>query len=556
MNAAGCLLLACTAQGPQVTDLYEPGEEAHWRIEAGNQLIGRHWSRYDGEVELLGVRAHYFEAQVWLKTKTALGEVEQRYAGELWTDAHGLPLRFVLRAALGESYSDVELVFASGEAAAVIHQGSTTRSMKVEVPEGARVLANNFISHFELVLGLEPPPEGEKTKRLFFSASALKPVPVTFAHVGTFETDAAAGVVLRDSLGEEIELADTGRVLSLAANGATFRRTDEPYERFTLEPPAQREEDRGDLVEVDVTIAQGDVRLAGTLSRRKELEGRLPAVFFVSGSGPQDRNGFASGIDLGTHEVLDRLAREGFLVLRVDDRGTGGSTGSMTGTSFDELVADAAACVDFLLEHDGADAEHVFVIGHSEGGETAPLLAARRPQLAGIVLMAPPGRPVIDVIYEQNEAVLRKAGELDEAALAKTMKALRLEMERFCSDAELDPDELDENFRAMLPHRAWFQSHARHDPVADIRKVECPVLIVHGELDFQVSPERDSQPLADALAEEGHPDFELRVLPGLDHLFKPVPGEVSEATHYFQNRRVDAAFLELLASWLEERARK
>lgn len=556
------ILVACAAQEPHVGNIYQSGEEAHWRIEASGELIGAHWSRYRGEVELPGLNAHYFEAQVELRTESALGAVTQRYAGDLWTDNQGRPLHFVLQATTGKSYSRVELEFEDEQVAALVQQGSTARNLTVSTEAGALVLANNFISHFELLLALNPPQEGEKSTHHVFSPNVLRAGPISFQRIGDFETDTGDGIVsgvrLQDSLGEEIELSTQGRILSLEVKraGIVFRRVDEPYEPFVLTAPERAPESREDLNEVDVRIPRGDVQLAGTLSRRKDLEGRLPAVFFVSGSGAQDRNGFSSGIDIGTHEVLDRLVREGFLVLRVDDRGTGESSARMTGASFDDLVADARACVDYLLTQKGTDPERVFVIGHSEGGVTAPLLAAQRPALAGIVLMAPSGRSIIDVLYEQNEAALRRVGELDEQALAETMVELRREMIRFCSEEELDPEELDENFRAMLPNRAWFQSHYRQDPIANIRAVRCPVLILHGELDFQVSPERDSRPLDRTLADAQHADHELHVFPGLDHLFKRAPGEVSEISDYFEDRRVDEGFLGVLVGWLKERSRE
>lgn len=168
--------------------------------------------------------------------------------------------------------------------------------------------------------------------------------------------------------------------------------------------------------------------------------------------------------------------------------------------------------------------------------------------------MAPAGRPAIDVVLEQNEAALRRAGDLDDEEIAETMAALRREMERFCSDEELDPEELDEDFRAILPSRAWFQSHARQDPIANVQAVECPVLLLHGALDFQVSADRDSKPLDAALDEVEHADHELHVFPGLDHLFKRAPGRESLPSDYFLDRRVDEEFLEVLVGWLRERA--
>src|SRR5262249_58570341 len=99
----------------------------------------------------------------------------------------------------------------------------------------------------------------------------------------------------------------------------------------------------------------------------------VPALTFLSGSGGQDREGFSSGIDLGTHEILDRLTREGFLVLRFDDRGVGASTGPTQDIVFDDLVGDGRRAVRYLLARPDVDPKRVAVIGHSEGGLSAPV---------------------------------------------------------------------------------------------------------------------------------------------------------------------------------------
>src|SRR5262249_48286028 len=148
----------------------------------------------------------------------------------------------------------------------------------------------------------------------------------------------------------------------------------------------------GDIEREEVKIADGDVTLAGTITRKKGAQGRLPAVTFLSGSGGQDREGFSSGIDLGTPEILDRPPREGFLVLRFDDRGVGGSTGPIQDLDFDGLTGDGRRAVHYLLARTDVDPKRVAVIGHSEGALSAPVLAASEP-LAAIVLMASPGRP-------------------------------------------------------------------------------------------------------------------------------------------------------------------
>ena len=288
------------------------------------------------------------------------------------------------------------------------------------------------------------------------------------------------------------------------------------------------------------------------MTKKKDSKGRLPAAFFISGSGPQDRNGFSSGIDLGTHEILDRLTSLGFLVLRVDDRGTGESSAMRPDESYLDLVADARACVEHLMERDDVDPQRIVLLGHSEGAETAPILAVERPEIAAIVLMAPPGRPIQEIIADQNRLELEKQA-LGKDEIEKQMKEVRAFLAKLASDEPMDATNASAEERTALASRKWFQSHSKHDPLDTIEKVKCPVLILQGAKDFQVSPEKDAAALDAGLRAAHHPDHELRVLAGLDHLFKKTPGEKSELADYWKSRPVDPEFLDALGAWLKKR---
>jgi pimeloyl-ACP methyl ester carboxylesterase len=192
------------------------------------------------------------------------------------------------------------------------------------------------------------------------------------------------------------------------------------------------------------------------------------------------------------------------------------------------------------------------LIGHSEGGETAPILAAERPEIAAVVLMAAPGRSILEVLADQNRLALEKRG-LAADELEKKMKEVRALLTKLAGDEPIDPKSLSEEERASLDSRAWIRSHAKQDPIANVKRVRAPILILQGAKDFQVSPERDASALEAALKDAHHPDHELRVLGGLDHLFKKSPGEQSELGDYWKSRPVDAEFLDVLATWLKKR---
>lgn len=546
----------------RVGDVFQPGDESHWAVDVDGKPLGEVWSTYVGPVDLPGaaagtMKAHRFLGGVRLKQTIALGEIEALRTGDLLTDDLGRPLRFVERLKTGEVYGSVEVAIAEGKASCHVVTGSVAKDVEVAVPTDAFLLANNFVCHLELLAALHPPKEGEPMKAAIFSPDVLQVVPFELRHQGPFTAkwndDAVEGEVFRDSLGEVLKVMGDGKLLDLEFSGISFRRVSEPPPKLVIEPPksAAKEFDSEPVV-----IAYDDVRIAGTITQPKGTRPKgpvkpRPAIFFVSGSGSQDRDGTAGGVDLGTHEILDHLTEAGFLVLRVDDRGAGATTGPTSDLSYDDLVADARACVDFLLKRSDVDPKRVAVIGHSEGGETAPILACERP-LAAIVLMAAPGRDMKAILREQKQRALDDL-HLPEAEIEKEMAMHAKFLDLACAEGPIDPKELPKEYAPYLKERRWFQSHARHDCITQIRKVKCPVLIAQGGKDLQVSPELDAPALKRALDEERHGDATLRVFPDLDHLFKRCTTATPSFADYLKPRPIDPEFLDVLTAWLTTR---
>lgn len=325
----------------------------------------------------------------------------------------------------------------------------------------------------------------------------------------------------------------------------------------------------GDYTQIQVKedakqAPEGDFEIAGTLNVPAEGKGPFPAVFFISGSGPQDRHGFGpgakpgtTGLDLGTWEILDAVAKAGFVVLRVDDRGTGGTPVGPAGVNaleigYQALVSDARCCLRWLKQRPEVDAKRVFVIGHSEGGITAPLLAGE-PELglAGVACLAGCGRNFYDVIYEQVSDAMK--------GLSAAMRETNLKVQKELMDATRAGREPDFNVvpKALwnrpdvVASRKWMREHFNLDTEAMHKRVACPVFVANGERDFQVSAERDARLLAARLAQGKCKDVTLRLYADLDHLFKACGGRESSLKMYEEKRPVDAAFLADLLGWLK-----
>ncbi len=157
-----------------------------------------------------------------------------------------------------------------------------------------------------------------------------------------------------------------------------------------------------------IIVSAGDIKLAGTLTMPK-AGGPFPSVLLISGSGAQDRDEAL----LGHRPFLvlsDYLTRAGFAVLRLDDRGTGKSSGVFATTSYVDKVADVLAAVRYVKGRKDVDAARIGLIGHSEGAAIGPMAAAESRDIAYVVMLAGIGVKGADVLKQQGIDSMRAAG--------------------------------------------------------------------------------------------------------------------------------------------------
>lgn len=302
--------------------------------------------------------------------------------------------------------------------------------------------------------------------------------------------------------------------------------------------------------EEEVTFASGDVRLAGTLALPAGT-GRHPAIALLTGSGAQDRDEEIYGFR-PFRILADHLARNGFAVLRFDDRGVGGSTGGSAADTTDTLAGDALAAAGFLRAQARVDPGAVGLLGHSEGGLAAMIAATRSPNIAFLVLLATPGIRGDRMLSLQIEGLLKLSGSPPE----QTARLLALQ-ERVYHAARTGEgwEELAKEIpeAQLAPARSpWFRQLIDLDPAPVLRQVRVPVLALFGELDVQVpaGPNRDA--MVKALEEGGNRDVTTRTLPAANHLFQKAasgaPGE-----YPFLAKELVPGLLEEISNWLRER---
>jgi pimeloyl-ACP methyl ester carboxylesterase len=313
----------------------------------------------------------------------------------------------------------------------------------------------------------------------------------------------------------------------------------------------------------------GGIKLAGTLTLPRGL-GPFPAALMITGSGPQDRDEALMG-----HKpflvIADYLTRRGIAVLRVDDRGMGGSTGNSMRETLDDMAGDVVTGVGFLKGRKEIDARHIGVIGHSEGGIVGPVAAVRSPDIAFVIMLAGTGVVGTEVLKLQGEAIIRASGgseqqvaeehamqEMifrvlrsepdDNAALEKMMTEWKAEPK----SAEASEDMMRAQFKAVTSPE--LRSFLFYDPADALRKLKVPVLALNGSRDVQVPPQQNLPAIACALAAAGNTDFMVSELPGLNHLFqkcnKCTVQEYGELEETFS-----ATALEIMGDWLVRHTR-
>ncbi len=318
-----------------------------------------------------------------------------------------------------------------------------------------------------------------------------------------------------------------------------FARVDD-YAEPTLNRP-QHPEPPYPYVVREVTIEHPDGHtLAGTLTL-PDTAGPAAAVVLISGSGPQDRDETIFG-----HKpflvIADYLTRHNIAVLRFDDRGTGASTGDFSSADSRDLATDVLAAMKFLAQVEGVDPKHIGLIGHSEGGIIAPMVASLTDDIAFMVLLAGTGVPGDEILRLQSALMMRASGATEQAiaeiqaAQEHVFEALVNGTEGEALDAALRPvvekqlkvmtglegEALDKFIEQQMTQLAspWMRYFITYDPRPALARVQCPVLAVNGTLDLQVWHEQNLGVIEQTIREAGG-DVTARRYEGLNHLFQP-----------------------------------
>ena len=324
--------------------------------------------------------------------------------------------------------------------------------------------------------------------------------------------------------------------------------------------------------EVSYENTADKVKLTGTLTLPPSKV-PAPAVLLITGSGAQDRNETVMG-----HRpflvLADHLTRRGIAVLRVDDRGMGGSSrGAVTATS-ENYAADVSAGIAYLKTRKEINPKQIGLIGHSEGGIIAPIAASQSEDVAFIVMMAGLGQTGRDVILMQNDLLTRTAGAPADYTVRlrriyeQLFDILKVEKDntvaerrmRAVIDAELAtmteaqkkffaPTVRTMNVQMPMYLSNWFRFFLLLNPAVYLEKVNVPVLALVGEKDLQVPPKENLDLIEASLKKAGNKNYTLLLLPGLNHLFQTaktgLPTEYGEI-----EETISPTALQTMSDWI------
>ncbi|MGB1294234.1 MAG: alpha/beta hydrolase family protein [Flavobacteriales bacterium] len=303
--------------------------------------------------------------------------------------------------------------------------------------------------------------------------------------------------------------------------------------------------------DVSFVNAKDGIKLSGTFTFPK-TGSNFTTVILITGSGPQNRDEEIMG-----HKpflvLSDHLTQKGFAVLRYDDRGTYGSEGDFSKATSKDFATDVNAAIEFLKTRAEVNKEHIGLIGHSEGGLIAPMVAQHNTDVAFLVLLAGTGVDGKTILLDQTEEMNRLEGMKED----ENRKAMTFSADVFTYIEENVPELTKEKLKAFMVEKLkdkngfqlpagedenkfitsqvnqltspWMKYFLFYDPVKTLEKISVPVLAINGSKDIQVKSQLNLPAIKKALNKKKHASTKVEELQGLNHLFQECKtGSVSE----------------------------
>lgn len=438
---------------------------------------------------------------------------------------------------------------------------------KLNIGKEIRVVFNITEQNGTLSATMDSPDQGVKgigCSQVYVSGDSLYILMESFKsqYTGRFLSDSSiSGVMQQGTKNMNLDIRKVEKI-----EGPVRKQTPVPPFPYRSEDVIYHNKDKSMQYGATITLPHGP--------------GPFPAIVMSTGSGQQNRDEEIEG-----HKpfavIADYLTRRGYIVLRIDDRGIGQTTGSPETSTTADHTRDALSGLEYLKGRKETNRKKMGIIGHSEGGLVAEMAAAQSKDIAFIVSLAGPGINIISLMEEQNGKVLREAGLAQEAvdaylplynqvsmivAHAATRDEARKEIDMaikawkekahpnvafaFGLRDEASVGKMTDEFTGLYDN-PWWRFFIAQEPQQFIEKLQCKVLALNGEKDIQVIPASNLNGFREALARSKSPAYEVKELPGLNHLFQKCKTcKISEYGTLEESFSPDA--LTVIGDWLDK----
>ncbi|HPQ67798.1 MAG TPA: alpha/beta hydrolase [bacterium] len=444
---------------------------------------------------------------------------------------------------------ELGLTYESDEMLIEVREGVTKKDKRLRVTPATLILDIGIWHHYHLLIHRYSHRTGGEQSFMAVIPSELRLVEdVKIRHLGWEAVALENGYFMahryfvdRSDMGLIIWADKQGQILKIEVPmlNLIIERTKYDGERASEVNPVKVI--GGDLITEAVTFDSGGASLAGVVTKPKSLEGRLPAILFLSTAGPQDRDGNSpiANVNIGTQKMMDAVSKAGFLVLRLDDRGVGESQGDIARASLSVQALDAVAALEFLKQRADVDPARLAIVGHGEGANVAIMVAAKRPDLKALALLAPCDVPLAQLAEEQIKHRLELDGNTDPEAWHRNPIAVL--MSRAKTQPDLEFTVMGGRSVYLDVYREWFDMQ----PVEDLKKSTAKILHVQPGKDLQVFAQH-AEGFRKALG--GQANYTFKNFPRLNHFFKPSRGTVAEYSD--PSLEVAPEFIQYLTTWL------
>lgn len=318
----------------------------------------------------------------------------------------------------------------------------------------------------------------------------------------------------------------------------------------------------------DIKIPGESVMLGATLTIPKSYpRSKWPGIVLIPGSGKQDRDETFGLFNATFKEIALFLSEYGYVTIRYDKRGVGQSGGNFTSAGLYDFARDAENVFSYLKSRKEVDSSQIFLVGHSYGGKVATMVAAKHPEVAGLVLMACVASPEPDNLIRQHKFISEIKGESEKEKKARfeglNSWAEKVRTREYKNYRDyFGPRGLSKEFQKMqrinpLPP-IWMLQAMEYDQLKTLEKLKMPILAVSGTSDWLVPPS-ETILLQQTLKEARHPDFEVKVFPEVDHHFIRVKSPeksfemmtLSSIKDLFREYPIDPPVLNKILNWLK-----